>query len=51
VLIHTLEQVRDAEEQAMGNTPENFRGSEGFEASEVRAASMGEALDILEGLY
>ena len=50
-LMDLLEQVRDAEEQAMENTPENFRGSENFEASEVRISSMGEALDILDMLY
>ena len=50
-LIDKLELVRDAEEQAMENTPENFRGSESFEASEERISSMDEALDILGELY
>ena len=50
-LIHKLEQVRDAEEQAMENTPENLRGSVNFEASEERVSLMNEALDILERLY
>jgi len=51
LLIDKLGQVRDAEEQAMENTPENFRGSESFEASEERVSSIDEALEILEGLY
>ena len=50
-LIDKLENIRDAEEQAMENTPENFRGSDNFEAFEDRLSSMNEALGILEGLY
>jgi len=50
-LIDMLEQVKAAEERAMENTPENFRESENFEASEERVSSIDEALDILERLY
>ena len=50
-IVHTLEQVRDAEEQAMENTPENLRGSEKYESYEERISSMDDALAILEGLY
>ena len=50
-LIGKLELVRDAEERAMENTPENFRGTGSFEASEERIPLMEEALDILERLY
>jgi len=50
-MIRKLEQVRDAEEQAMENTPENLRGSANFEASEERIPLMEDAIDILERLY
>jgi len=50
-LVQTLALVRDAEEQAMENTPENLRGAGNYEASEERVCSMDEALDILENLY
>ena len=50
-LVATLWQVRDAEEQAMENTPESLRGTENYEASEERVSSMDEALAILEDLY
>lgn len=50
-LIRILEQVRDAEEQAMANTPENLQGAENYQASEERMPLLDEALDILERIY
>jgi hypothetical protein len=46
-----LEQVRDAEEQAMENIPENLRSAGPFDEAEERVQSMDEAIAILEGLY
>ena len=50
-VICKLKWVRDAEEQAMENIPENLRGAGNYENLEERAALIGEALDILESLY
>jgi hypothetical protein len=50
-LICKLVQVREAEEEAMENTPENLRGSANFEASEERIPLMDEAIEILGSLY
>ena len=46
-----LEQVRDAEEQAMENTPENLRGSANFQASSDSVSLMDDALDLLGDIY
>jgi len=46
-----LEQVRDAEEQAMDNTPENFRGSDSYAESEENSSLLDEAIGILERIY
>jgi hypothetical protein len=48
---HQLEQVRDAEEQAMENTPENLRGSIHYEEAGEILSSLEEAIDILENIY
>lgn len=50
-LIHQLEQVRDAEEQAKENIPENLRGAGIFDASEESVSLLEEAIEILEGVY
>ena len=50
-LILQLEQVRDAEQESMDNTPENFRMSDNFAASEESLAKLDEAIEILEGIY
>jgi len=46
-----LEQVRDAEERAIENTPDNFRNSDSFAASEENLVLLEEAIEILEGIY
>ena len=50
-LILQLEQVREAEEESMDNTPENFRKSDNFAASEESLAKLEEAIEILENIY
>jgi esterase/lipase len=46
-----LEMIKDAEEQAMGNTPDNLRGAPNFEITEGIVATLGEILDALGGVY
>ena len=50
-LILQLEQIRDAEEEAMDNTPENFRKSDSFTASGESPSKLEEAIEILEDIY
>lgn len=51
MVIRQLEQVRDAEEQAMDNTPDSFRESDNFAASEESLSKLEEAIGILEDIY
>jgi hypothetical protein len=43
--------LRDAQELANGNVPENFRETENFEEAEETVRMMDEAIEILEGIY
>jgi thioredoxin-like negative regulator of GroEL len=50
-LICQLEQVRDAEEQVLDNTPENLRNSSNFETTEGIISSLDEVIETLDGIY
>jgi len=50
-VIPQLEQVRDAQEKAIDNTPDNLRSSDNFAVSEERLSSLEQAIEILDGIY
>ncbi|MCL1855798.1 MAG: hypothetical protein FWF86_08705 [Clostridia bacterium] len=50
-LVHWLEQIRDEQEHAKENIPENLRGAAAYEAAEESVALMDEAVEILGRVY
>jgi hypothetical protein len=46
-----MEKIRDAQERAMDNIPENFHGSDSYEAAEESLALMDEVIDLLGAIY
>ena len=50
-LISQLMLLRDAQEYANDNVPENLRNTENFANSEERVSKMDEAIEILDGIY
>ena len=50
-IICDLTQIRDAQEWANENVPNNFRDLENFEAAEESVVLLDEAIEILEGVY
>ena len=50
-LIDELKQIRDTQQNANDNVPDNFRDSEAFEVSEESVEKLDEAIEILEGIY
>jgi hypothetical protein len=50
-IIRDLKQIRDAQEYANDNVPDNFRDTENFEASEETVAMLDDVIETLEGIY
>jgi len=50
-VIALLDDIRNAESRSLGNTPENFRASDSFEAGEFAADALDEAIAILADIY
>lgn len=50
-LIGQLVRIRDAQEQAKDNIPENLQDAGTFESAEESIALMDEAIALLEGVY
>ena len=50
-IVCRLEELRDAEEQARDNTPENLQGTERYEAYDDIISGLDEAIELLGDLY
>jgi hypothetical protein len=50
-VIALLVDIRNAESKSLRNTPENFRGSDSFEAGEFAVDALDEAIAILADIY
>ena len=50
-IIGQLEQLKAWEEQVRDNTPENFQGTDAYDATEEAISSLEEAIDALESFW
>jgi hypothetical protein len=50
-MLRQLEMIKDAEEQYMGNIPENLQGSANYENAEQSVSLIEEGIDILASVY
>ena len=46
-----LSSVREAERQALDNTPENFQSTDSYESGELAVDALDEVINMLEDVY
>jgi hypothetical protein len=50
-ILACLTEIRDAEQDCLENTPDNFQCSESFEVGECAVDALDEIIDLLTGVY
>ena len=51
IILACLTEIRDAEQNCLDNTPENFQCSESFEDGECAVDALDDIIDLLNGVY
>jgi phosphoenolpyruvate carboxylase len=51
LIISQLEDIKNAEENSLNNTPESFHGTEAYETAEHCVSQLEEAIELLTSIY